>query len=260
MRARLTLTWSSGISRGFGFLRFIDVDAARSFLQQASPSFKVPASKTAGAANDDQTRVRVSYCKERKAEHAGGSEDSWNCPVVRGSLVDRTSSTHGAQCAFPNFSRRVECRRCQAARDGKSCQPDVQCSPLTCTDAVILPHTATPAVFRNGGDSDVSPDGTPSQFLLFRGLEPSVTEDLFAKGAAKLYKTLGSSPPPQGNQTRKNGAKIASTTGDSNLGAKDGTLKRVLLVKDRRSAESWRYGFAEFASIEVGTQHMMFHL
>lgn len=43
---------------------------------------------------------------------------------------------------------------------------------------------------------------------------------------------------------------MASTTGDSNLGARDGSIRRVLLVRDRRSNESWRYGFAEFATIQ----------
>ena len=45
-------------------------------------------------------------------------------------------------------------------------------------------------------------------------------------------------------------SKVASTTGDANLGARDGTLRRILLVRDRRSNDSWRYGFAEYASIE----------
>lgn len=106
--------------------------------------------------------------------------------------------------------------------------------------------------YTNTGDSDVSPDGTPSQFLLFRGLEPTVTTQLLAKGAAKLYKSSGGSPPPHASNTKKTGAKVSSTTADSNLGAKDGSLRRVLLVKDRRTDESWRYGFVEFASVEVG--------
>ena len=52
------------------------------------------------------------------------------------------------------------------------------------------------------------------------------------------------------NQGSKKGAKVASTTGDANLGAKQGTLRRVLLIRDRRSNESWRFGFAEFATVE----------
>ena len=103
----------------------------------------------------------------------------------------------------------------------------------------------------NTGDSDVSPDGTPSQFLLFRGLEATVTAQLLAKGAAKLYKSSGGSSPLPHVGAKKSGAKVSSTTAESNLGAREGSLRRVLLVKDRRTDESWRYGFVEFASVEV---------
>jgi hypothetical protein len=103
--------------------------------------------------------------------------------------------------------------------------------------------------FVNSGDSDVSIDGVPSQFILIRGLEPTVTEEVLSKGVAKLYKPALNSTQaqPQG----KKGAKVASTTGDANLGAKDGSLRRVFLIRDRRSNDSWRYGFAEFATVDV---------
>lgn len=104
----------------------------------------------------------------------------------------------------------------------------------------------------NSGDSDASPNGTPSQFLLLRGLEPTVSEDLLAKGVSKLYKPSRRSTPPTASSSKKGISKVASTTGDANLGAKEGSLRRVLLVRDRRSNESWRYGFAEFATVEVG--------
>ena len=108
-----------------------------------------------------------------------------------------------------------------------------------------------PSHFTNSGDSDVSPDGTPSQFLLIRGLEPGVNEELLAKGISKLYKVGGGTSPSGTSTAKKQGAKVASTTADTNLGAKEGSVKRVLLVKDRHTDESWRYGFAEFASAEV---------
>lgn len=108
----------------------------------------------------------------------------------------------------------------------------------------------------NSGDSDTSPNGQPSQFLLIRNLEPTVTEDLLAKGMAKLYKPGRKPSPPTTISSKKGNAKVASTTGDSNLGAKFETLRRVLLVRDRRSNESWRYGFAEFATIDVKRQVM----
>lgn len=100
----------------------------------------------------------------------------------------------------------------------------------------------------NVGDNDASPDNTPSQFLLLRGLEPSVTEELLVKGVSKLFKPSSNTSANQ--SSNKKGAKVASTTGDTNLGAKEGTLRRVLLVKDRRTNESWRFGFAEFATVE----------
>ena len=104
----------------------------------------------------------------------------------------------------------------------------------------------------NSGDSDASPNGTPSQFLLLRGLEPTVSEDLLAKGVAKLYKPSRRSSPPAASISKKGNSKVASTTGDANLGAKEGSLRRVLLIRDRKTNESWRYGFAEFATVDVG--------
>ena len=111
------------------------------------------------------------------------------------------------------------------------------------------PALAVPVKAANVGDNDVSPDNQPSQFLLLRGLEPSVSEELLVKGVSKLNKPASSSSQRDDTPGKK-GAKVASTTGDANLGAKEGTLRRVLLVRDRRSNESWRYGFAEYASIE----------
>jgi hypothetical protein len=80
-------------------------------------------------------------------------------------------------------------------------------------------------------------------------LEGSVSEELFAKGVAKLNKPTASTAQST-TVSNKKGAKVASTTGDANLGAREGTLRRILLVRDRRSNESWRYGFAEYATIE----------
>ena len=124
---------------------------------------------------------------------------------------------------------------------------------LRLSDMVSYGQTsAAKPQYMNSGDSDVSPNGAPSQFLLIRALEPTVTEDLLAKGVAKLYKPVRRSSPPVKVSSKKGNAKVASTTGDANLGAKEGSLRRVLLVRDKRNNESWRYGFAEFATIDVG--------
>lgn len=113
------------------------------------------------------------------------------------------------------------------------------------------PPVAPAPKVANTGDNDTAPESQPSQFILIRGLESSVSEELLAKGVAKLYRPVptGNADNSAGNQ--KKGAKVASTTNDSNLGARDGSIRRVLLVRDRRSNESWRYGFAEFATVQV---------
>lgn len=97
----------------------------------------------------------------------------------------------------------------------------------------------------------MSPDSTPSQYLLFRQLESTVTEELLSKGAAKLYKVAADGSSSLGATTKQSNSKITSTTAKSQFGAPENSLRRVLLVKDRRTGESWRYGFAEFATIDV---------
>ncbi|KAK5198732.1 hypothetical protein LTR92_001203 [Exophiala xenobiotica] len=162
--------------------------------------------------NGDACKVRIAFGRERK-DQSRSEDTDWICP----------------SCTVNNFSTRDRCFRCQAFR------PD--------------PAYELPAKAANVGDNDASPDNTPSQFLLFRGLELSVTEELFVKGVSKLNKP-GANAAQKDDTSGKKGAKVASTTGDANLGAKDGTLRRVLLVRDRKSNESWRYGFAEYASVE----------
>jgi RNA recognition motif-containing protein len=74
-----------------------------------------------------------------------------------------------------------------------------------------------------------------------------VTEELVAKGIAKLYKSTETNT---GEPPKKSGAKIASTTASTNFGAQEGSIRRVFVVRDRLSDESWRFGFAEFHTVE----------
>ena len=157
------------------------------------------------------------------------------------------------KCTFRNFATRTKCLKCQTPQIRKSPCFVLRIFLIVCVEMPTASSGAAgkPANFLNSGDSDVSPDGAPSQFLLIRALEPTVTEDLLAKGIAKLYKPSRKSSPSTSGVSKKGNSKIASTTGNANLGAQEGSLRRVLLVRDRRSNESWRYGFAEFATVEV---------
>jgi len=104
--------------------------------------------------------------------------------------------------------------------------------------------------FRNNGDSDVSPDAIPSQFLLLRGLEPSVTEELLSKGASKLLKADDAATTGE-SASKPSTVKVASTSSVAHAGARQGCIRRVFLIKDKRTDESWRYGFVEFAEVKV---------
>ncbi|KAI4087581.1 MAG: hypothetical protein LQ339_008869 [Xanthoria mediterranea] len=199
------------VSRGFGFLRFPSIESAKTFIERNYPSIYLYGKESAD--NDGQAaKVRIDFSRERDERPRGDREGEWTCKI----------------CTFVNFPGRLRCFKCQSPQIG------------------TIPTHLT----RSSGDSDASPNGTPSQFLLLRGLEPTVSEDLLAKGVAKLYKPSRRSSPPAASISKKGNSKVASTTGDANLGAKEGSLRRVLLVRDRKTNESWRYGFAEFATVD----------
>jgi RNA-binding protein 5/10 len=94
--------------------------------------------------------------------------------------------------------------------------------PTEVTLTGTLTHP-TPTYFTNDGQRDMA-TSTPSQFLLFRNLEAGVNEDILSKG---VYKLSSASSP---------------------AGAAESSIRRVLLVRDRRTNESWRFGFAEFST------------
>ena len=100
------------------------------------------------------------------------------------------------------------------------------------------------------GETDECPQQIPSQFIVVRDLESSVTEEVLAKGVMKLF--VESDPAPaEGSKPTANKLKsTAPTNSTAGLGASPGSLRRIFLTRDRRSNESWRYGFAEFATVE----------
>lgn len=214
-RLHLTDVVSAEVSRGLGFLRFQSIDYSRAFLERNHPSvyFYGP---TAGN-NDRATKVRIAYSREREDRTRAKADGDWTCRM----------------CAVVNFATRPKCFRCNAPR------PEL---------APVGPPGVPTQKVVNNGDNDAAPESQPSQFLLFRGLESTVTEELFAKGVAKLYRPSSGHNDSASNSQRK-GAKVASTTGDANLGAREGCIRRVLLVRDRKTNESWHYGFAEFANV-----------
>ncbi|KAH6671756.1 hypothetical protein B0J14DRAFT_80316 [Halenospora varia] len=221
---RLIKDKRTGQSRQFAFAQFVGIPEARRFLEEHYPTLSLYGSYDPGQSAPTQpSKVRIAYSRERDdRDKAGKGEDDWKCEV----------------CYIPNFSHRTLCFRCNAPRTRATAHGVV----------VAQTNMSSFSGFATTGDSDASPDGTASQFLLLRGLEPGVNEELLAKGVSKLYKTKSISPPTDGPVVKK--TKIASTSNDSSLGAKEGSLRRILLIRDRKSSDSWRYGFAEFSTVE----------
>ncbi|KAH6725057.1 hypothetical protein BKA61DRAFT_42580 [Leptodontidium sp. MPI-SDFR-AT-0119] len=221
---RLIKDKRTGQSKGFAFAQFVGVPEARRFLDRYYPTvplYNIYDPTQSGAT--EPIYIRIAFGRERDdRERAGKGEDDWKCDV----------------CFLPNFSHRTLCFRCNAPR-----------TRATAHGLVVAQNNMSAfSGFATTGDSDASPDGAASQFLLLRGLEPGVNEELLAKGVAKLHKSKGSTIPTDGQGPKKR--QISSTTNDASLGAKDGSLQRVLLVRDRKTDESWRYGFAEFSTVE----------
>lgn len=97
------------------------------------------------------------------------------------------------------------------------------------------------------GETDEDPQQFPSQYLVIRGLDPNITEEGLAEGVKQLYVEAKQEPKKETQNKLKSTAPTANT---ANLGAKQDSLRRVFLIRDRRTDEALRYGFAEFATLE----------
>ena len=113
---------------------------------------------------------------------------------------------------------------------------------LTVQDATSNPPEQS---FSNVGDSDAATDTMSSAFLLVRNLESNTSEEVLAKGMAKLVDC----GEDEGHDN--SAGKPRSTTAPDRRGAHSGSLRRVFLVRDRQTKDCWRFGFAEFHSVEV---------
>ncbi|KAH8803290.1 hypothetical protein F5884DRAFT_805025 [Xylogone sp. PMI_703] len=220
---RLIKDKKTGLSRQFAFAQFSTIGEATRFLDRFHPKVGLY-----GPSHSDQDSsrapayVRITFSREREErEPAGRNEDDWMCDV----------------CNFANYPHRTLCFRCNAPRTVAAQQGLVAPARMSAFSGLATT-----------GDTDVSPDNTASQFLLLRGLEPSVTEEILAKGVSKLYKNKESTASSDVHTAKK--PKISSTSRDVALGAPEGTLRRVLLVRDRKTNDSWRYGFAEFNTVD----------
>ncbi|KAH8885678.1 hypothetical protein GQ53DRAFT_728645 [Thozetella sp. PMI_491] len=199
-------------------VHFFHLEDAERFVDRHYPSFSLPLSYSRGRdaaqvtvdVDFDNSPNETSYHGSRYDEPA--QDDDWEC----------------MRCGRLNYPDRELCHKCKAERTSDN---DSNSGPVLT------------------GETDEDPQQNPSQYLVVRDLEGSVTEEVLAKGITKLFldtnqqkETTNSTP-----NKLKSTAPTASTVG---LGARPGSLRRVFLMRDQKTNESWRYGFAEFATID----------
>ncbi|KUI56101.1 hypothetical protein VP1G_03441 [Cytospora mali] len=214
--------------RRIGFVEFVDVNAAADFLEFHYPGLRFQLAHSRGV-NSELISVGINYSWGREDE-AGGRDDrrdleDWNCP----------------ECSFMNYGSRHQCHRCRVNRppagssDGHYRARD---------DSASYGISYGPKLT---GETDECPQQIPSPYLVIRGFEPSITEETFANGVKKLY----SEANPEAKKGTQNKLKsTAPSVRSASLGAKPDSLRRVFLLRDKKTDEVMRYGFAEFATFE----------
>ncbi|EGZ77474.1 hypothetical protein NEUTE2DRAFT_79036 [Neurospora tetrasperma FGSC 2509] len=189
---------------------------AETFMEQYYPDISFPLEHTRGA-NSEYITMDIFFERNRSdMDDFRGDDEDWDC----------------FKCGAVNFSHRAACFKCKTERPDDASYGYGYGGP-----------SAGPLLT---GETDEDPQQMPSQYLVIRGLEASVTEEVLARGVMKLFREE-TTKAPTGTHKLKSTAPGSNT---ANLGAKPGTLRRVFLIRNRKSNESWRYGFAEFATVE----------
>ncbi|KAG6018773.1 hypothetical protein E4U41_003592, partial [Claviceps citrina] len=183
---------------------------------------------------DDQSRSRHDHgCwEDARPSYDDNMYDDY---ASRG--ADFANSDHGARSRSPRGRYRSRSR----SRTRDAGKP---------TDTVILeglPYSITTAESLTGA-ADVA-DGVDavSQILVVHPLASFVTEDMLAKDLKLLEKTEEAKSASNGPTKLKSTAPGADA---SRYGAKPNSLHRVFLAREVNSGESFKYGFAEFWSLE----------
>ncbi|KAL1836600.1 hypothetical protein VTJ49DRAFT_4889 [Mycothermus thermophilus] len=198
----------------FALVEFHRRSDAEHFLDRYCPDISFRLEDSRGRDSDPITvTVREPYPDEMDpAPRDSSREDGdWEC----------------VECGIINYPHRAVCFKCKAER------PEDE-------------YSSGPVLT---GETDECPQQMPSQYVVVRDLEGSVTEEVLAKGVMKLFvenQDLPKEVPATANKLKS----TAPVNRPNGLGAKPGSLRRVFLMRDRKTNESWRYGFAEFATVE----------
>ncbi|CAM1501767.1 Fc.00g037510.m01.CDS01 [Cosmosporella sp. VM-42] len=192
------------------FVQFLEVDQAVAFMKENFPKLLVYMTQPTDDVPDGKFDAYIHYARSRESRE----EVDARAP----SGVNWTCPT----CDFSNYSTRVKCKICGGPQTAFNWQQSL----TGVTDAANV----------------------PSQILVVYPLAPFVTEEMFTNDIKRLE--LEKPNISKGNST---GPKLKSTAPNGNTagyGARPGSLHRTFLMRDTGNNESFKYGFAEFWTLE----------
>ncbi|KAG6014715.1 hypothetical protein E4U54_004964 [Claviceps lovelessii] len=202
---------SSSRGKRRAFVQFDRVSQATAFIKEHFPKLHLELRDSTDDAPDGKFEAYVHFARSR------GDEGDSRPPRA----ADWTCS----QCDFSNFASRVKCKVCGAAQ---AVAPSWEQSLTGAADVA------------DGADA-------VSQILVVHPLASFVTEDMLAKDLKLLEKTEEAKTSTNGPTKLKSTAPGADT---SRYGARPNSLHRVFLTREVNSGESFKYGFAEFWTLE----------
>ncbi|KAF4472775.1 RNA binding motif [Fusarium albosuccineum] len=192
------------------FVQFQEVDHAIAFMREHYPKLPVELTHSTDDVPEGRFDAYIHYARSR---------DTRDEPDARGGASGNNWIC--PTCDFSNYSTRIKCKICGG--------------PQTAWQ-----HSLT-------GMADAA--DVPSQILVVYPLASFVNEDMLVNDMKCLELVK-----PDNTKDNSNGApKLKSTapTGDTTgYGARPGSLHRVFLMRDVNTNESFKYGFAEFWTVE----------
>ncbi|KAG5981434.1 hypothetical protein E4U55_002938 [Claviceps digitariae] len=202
---------SSSRGKRRAFVQFDNVSQATAFIKEHFPKLHLELRNSTDDAPDGKFEAYVHFARSR------GDEGDSRHP--------RAADWTCPQCDFSNFASRVKCKVCGAAQ---AAAPSWEQSLTGAADVA------------DGADA-------VSQILVVHPLASFVTEDMLAKDLKLLEKTEEAKSSANGPTKLRSTAPGADT---SRYGAKPNSLHRVFLTREVTSGESFKYGFAEFWTLE----------
>ena len=104
----------SEVSRGFGFLRFSDLEKSKAFVESNYPMIYLYGNGSTDS-DDQAAKIRIAFSRERDDRSRGEkAEGEWICKIVGKQAFWNTEALLiDEQCTFVNFPGRTKCFRCQ---------------------------------------------------------------------------------------------------------------------------------------------------